>query len=290
MLRRVGYLLSIAALSAVAITNPAAARRQPSGGQPQPSGSARVTGRVVAADTGTPVRLVKVSLDSQRTEGPNRPYVHVSRQIDTDVNGRFDFADLPAGSYNLAVSPKSGFVPLQRSKEATVAARRTLDVTVRLERSGAIEGRIQDENGDGMLAAEVHAVRRVAFGSYTTLAASGVSATTNDLGEFRLFNLPAGEYLRPGDLQPPATPRRPCPASRVCQHVLSWFAGASRRASSCRARRPGQRGRELHARALPVGTTLDHRRQFTRRPAWPGHATCPSPGATTSICAHPQVR
>ena len=194
MLRRVGCLLSIAALSAVAITTPAAARRQPSGGQPQPSGSARVTGRVVAADTGTPVRLAKVSLDSQRTEGPNRPYVHVSRQIETDVNGRFDFADLPAGSYNLAVNPMSGFVPLQRSKEATVATGRTVEVTVRLDRSGAIEGRIQDENADGMLAAEVHAVRRVTFGSHTTLAASGVSATTNDLGEFRLFNLPAGEY------------------------------------------------------------------------------------------------
>ena len=114
MLRRVGYLLSIAALSAVAITNPAAARRQPSGGQPQPSGSARVTGRVVAADTGTPVRLAEVSLsglpDSQRMEGPNHPYVYVSRQVLTDVNGRFDVAALPAGSYNLTVNPVSGFV------------------------------------------------------------------------------------------------------------------------------------------------------------------------------------
>ena len=198
MLRRVGCLLSIAALSAVAITNPAAARRQPSGGQPQPSGSARVTGRVVAADTGTPVRLAQVGLsglpDSHRQATPNHPYVYFSRQVLTDVNGRFDLATLPAGLYYLTVNPVSGFVRPPRATEATLAAGRTLDVTVRLERSGAIEGRIQDENGDGMFAAEVHAVRRVTFGSHTTLAASGVSATTNDLGEFRLFNLPPGEY------------------------------------------------------------------------------------------------
>lgn len=196
MLRRVGNLLSVAALCAVAITTPAAARLQPSGGQPQPSGSARLTGRVVAADTGTPVRRAHVSLsglpDSQRKAGPKRAYV--SRQVETDVNGRFDFADLPAGSYRLTVDPVSGFVRLQRPKEATLAAGRTEEVTVRLERSGAIEGRIQDENGDAMLAAEVHAVRRPTFGSHTTVAGSGASATTNDLGEFRLFNLPPGEY------------------------------------------------------------------------------------------------
>ena len=195
MLRCVFRLLSLAVLSAVAITTPAAARRQTPGGQPQLSGSARLTGRVVAADTGTPVRLAQVSLSGRPDSQPRTgPHVYVSRQVATDVNGRFDFADLPAGSYRLRVDPVSGFVRLQLAKETTLATGRTVEVTVRVERSGAIEGRIQDENGDGMLAAEVHAVRRITFGSHTTLAATGASATTNDLGEFRLFSLPPGEY------------------------------------------------------------------------------------------------
>src|SRR5687768_13684993 len=196
MLRRVCNVLSVAALITVAITSPAAARLQRAGGQPQPGGAARLTGRIVAADNGTPVRHASVSLsgvpDSQQNAGPNR--VYVSRKVETDVNGRFDFADLPAGSYGLSVDPVSGFVRPQRAKEATLVEGRTAEMTVRLERSGAIEGRIQDENGDVMLAAEVHAVRRLAFGNHTTPAVTGASATTNDRGEFRLFNLPPGEY------------------------------------------------------------------------------------------------
>jgi uncharacterized protein (DUF2141 family) len=199
MLRRVCSLLSVAALSAVAITTPAAARLQPPGGQPQLSGSARITGRIVASDNGRPVRRASVSLsgvpDSQLNAGPNRAYV--SRRVETDVNGRFEFAGLPAGSYSVSVAPVGGFVPLQRAKEATLAEGRTVEMTVRLGRSGAIEGRIQDGNGNGMLGAEVQAVRRLTVGSHTTLdasGASGASATTNDLGEFRLFNLPPGEY------------------------------------------------------------------------------------------------
>lgn len=128
MLRPVGNLLSVAALSAVAITSPAVARLQPAGGRPQPSGSARLTGRVVAADNGRPVRRASVSLSglpaSQQNAGPNP--VYVSRRGETDVNGRFDFADLPAGSYRINVDAVSGFVRLVRPKQATLTERRTV--------------------------------------------------------------------------------------------------------------------------------------------------------------------
>jgi hypothetical protein len=196
MLGRVCNLLSLAVLSAVAITTPAAARLQPSGGQPQLSGSARLTGRVVAADNGRPVRRTYVSLsglpDSQRNAGPNR--ISVSRKVETDVNGRFDFAHLPAGWYSINLDAVSGFVRLARPKEATLTEGQTVEMTVRLERSGAIEGRIQDENGDGLFGTQVQAVRRLNVSGHTALGSSGPSAPTNDLGEFRLFNLPAGEY------------------------------------------------------------------------------------------------
>jgi hypothetical protein len=60
MLRRACSLLSVAALSVVAIPTLAAARLQPPSGQPQLSGSARLTGRVVATDNGRPVRRASV--------------------------------------------------------------------------------------------------------------------------------------------------------------------------------------------------------------------------------------
>jgi hypothetical protein len=188
-------MLALTGLIAVVATIPAVGGQLPVG-RPQPSGSARLTGRVVAADDGSPVRRAYVSLsglpDSEKRAGPSR--VYVSRIVETDVNGRFAFADLPAGSYSITAAAVSGFVRPARPKEATLGEGRTVEMTVRLERSGAIEGRVRDASGDAVLGAQVLAVRRRDVFGHTALASEGAAATTNDLGRFRLFNLPAGEY------------------------------------------------------------------------------------------------
>jgi hypothetical protein len=164
--------------------------------QPQVSGSSRLSGRVVADDDGGPVRRTTVRLsgvpESQLNAGPNR--VSITRSVETDVNGRFDFSELPGGSYIIRIDSATGFVRPRSHVEATLFERQTRELTLRLERTGAIEGRIQDENGDAMLGTRVQAVRRLNIGGYTTLTTPGGSTTTNDLGEFRLFNLPPGEY------------------------------------------------------------------------------------------------
>jgi hypothetical protein len=57
-------------------------------------------------------------------------------------------------------------------------------------------GRIADRNGEGLLGIEVFAVRRSEFrGRVTLMADYGSRGSTNDLGQFRLFNLPPGEYF-----------------------------------------------------------------------------------------------
>jgi hypothetical protein len=62
-------------------------------------------------------------------------------------------------------------------------------------RTGAIVGRITDKNGEGLLGVEVVALRRNNFRGYVTLMAAPSRGSTNDLGQFRLFNLSPGEYV-----------------------------------------------------------------------------------------------
>ena len=73
----------------------------------QPSGTGRIAGRVVAADTGRPVRRVRVLLTS--SELPSG-----GRGASTDDQGQFDFQTLPAGRYTLVAS-KSGLISFAKS-------------------------------------------------------------------------------------------------------------------------------------------------------------------------------
>src|SRR6266705_2684569 len=65
---------------------------------PAPSG--RITGRVLAADNGRPVRRARVYVGAAQFEG---------RGTLTDDSGIFELTDLPAARYTLTVS-KTGFV------------------------------------------------------------------------------------------------------------------------------------------------------------------------------------
>jgi hypothetical protein len=172
----------------------AAASQQPANDQAQPTGSSRLTGRVVAADNGQPVRraYVNISLTTPiRVPTPD----HVSGwSVQTDVNGQFEFAGLPAGSYVIFVEPISGFVRPRDPASATLVDNGTAHVTIRLVRAGAIEGRVLDGKGEPVLGANVNVVRRVAIAGYVTTMPFGGNTATNDVGEFRLFNVPAGEY------------------------------------------------------------------------------------------------
>ena len=68
------------------------------------TGTARIRGRVVAADTGQPLRKAQVrAIASELSE---------SRLTTTNLDGSFEFTELPAGSYQLTAS-KGTFVQLQ---------------------------------------------------------------------------------------------------------------------------------------------------------------------------------
>ena len=68
-----------------------------------PTGTARIRGRVVAAD-GTPLRRANVRVSAGE--------IRVNRGATTDADGRYEVSDLPAGRYSISVS-RNGYVSLQ---------------------------------------------------------------------------------------------------------------------------------------------------------------------------------
>ena len=183
-----------------------------------PTGTARISGVVVAADNGVPVKRANVVLVGFSLP-PGRPTSGVPAGVAggvvmgmtttmtstsgvmvggqqmpskvTDETGRFEFADLAAGVYSLQVIPQGGFVRPQRLPSVRVADGQTETVTIRLERTGAIGGRILDEGGDPLPRARVTASRRGGPGG----GLSSQGGATDDQGRYRLFDLAPGEYF-----------------------------------------------------------------------------------------------
>jgi hypothetical protein len=161
-----------------------------------PVGDARVTGRVVAADTGAPLVGAEVTLS-----GFNLP-PDLAYRTTTDAAGGFDFQNVYAPREYRVSATKAGFyrkpTPGVYPGEPVVLRERETasGVTVALLRGAAITGRVVDAYGDPVDAIRVYAQRLqyAADGSRGTV--SGVlSDVTDDLGRFRVYQLVPGDYL-----------------------------------------------------------------------------------------------
>jgi hypothetical protein len=176
-------------------------------------GTATLSGRVLSADSGQPLRRATVSAMSTRPpEQPRRgafftpPRPFSAR---TDDEGRFVIRDVPAGDYTLTAR-RSGYVdqgygqvtqngPGRRVTVADGAAVGPLQFA--LVRGGVITGRVVDESGEPAERVQVRVVRAQRIGGQQRYV-GGSGDTTDDLGHYRVFGLPPGEYLvvaEPGD-------------------------------------------------------------------------------------------
>jgi protocatechuate 3,4-dioxygenase beta subunit len=185
-------------------------------------GNARLSGRVLAADTGKPLRRAVVQLATPGAVQLATPGAEGSRWVWTDADGRWQFGQVSAGRYSLIVS-KSGFLtlrygqsrPFEPGKVLEVADAQVLEkLDVSLPKGSVIAGRIHDEFGDPVSGALVRAMRyRYADGQRRLMPmAEGFDALlaggfTDDIGHYRLHGLPPGEYyleVRTGSpLNPP---------------------------------------------------------------------------------------
>ena len=162
-------------------------------GRQAKTGTSLLRGRVVANDTGSAVRRAQVRISS--------PDIGTKTAL-TDAQGRYEFRDLPAGRFNVSAS-KSGFVTMQFGQSRPFEPGRPIELAdaqvmdkadMALPRGSVLSGRVVDEFGDAVADADVTAMRMQFQNGKRRLTPSGRNAATNDLGQFRLYGLPPGEY------------------------------------------------------------------------------------------------
>ena len=158
------------------------------------TGTARIRGRVVAADTGEPLRKAQVRATSAE--------LRENRLATTDDKGVFEIKELPAGRFQLTAT-KGSFVqlqygqtrPFEAGKPLEVADGQTIDkVEFSLPRGAIVTGRVVDEIGEPADGVQVSAMRYGYVQGRRQLVSSGRSGITNDIGEYRIFGVPPGQY------------------------------------------------------------------------------------------------
>ena len=187
--------------------------------QPAP-GTATLRGHVFAADSGQPLRKARVSAVA--------PDIRETRLAVTDAEGRYEFKEVRAGRYTISAG-KSSYIGLWYGQQRPVDAGKPLEIldnqTVErvdfsLPRGSVVTGRIVDEFGEPMPEVQI-AVQRYEFELGQRRLVPYGQASTDDLGEFRLFGISPGQYLPVGDVAEPEPDSQQRGPDRVPADVFS---------------------------------------------------------------------
>ncbi|MDQ2776446.1 MAG: carboxypeptidase-like regulatory domain-containing protein [Acidobacteriota bacterium] len=151
-----------------------------------------IGGRVTNSVTGDLIPGVAIHLLPLRYAGDHAPQLQTTSQSD----GSFHFDSVPPGTY-LVLTERDGFVASQSDAVSHMvpvqAGQAVGDVTVQLTPQGTVAGKVVDEEGKPMPAANVRALSKSQRGS---------TATTDASGSFKLLKLMPGDYYLWAD--PPA--------------------------------------------------------------------------------------
>ena len=165
----------------------------------------RVSGRVVSAVDGAPLKSSRVALIQE--DAKDRPQVFATS---TDIDGHFEIKDVIAGRYTF-FAMHVGFVDQQYQAKSTgegavlalQPGQEITDVQFRMIRAGVITGRILDENGEPLAKVMVSAMRNPTSEemeddggrpSRREHLIAACESITDDRGEYRLYGLKPGEY------------------------------------------------------------------------------------------------
>jgi hypothetical protein len=172
-----------------------------------PGRTATVRGKVVADDTGAPVKYASVQL---RHAGAGQETVTVT----ADAWGVFEFRGVEPGTYS-ATAAKPGYTvaryktgPDDSEQIKLSAGQVEADVNFRLPRATVIIGKVIDMYGDPVADANVQAMVKTYRQGRVELS-TRKNTQTDDRGEYRLHDLAAGRYYiqasktgRPGSGSP----------------------------------------------------------------------------------------
>ncbi len=164
-------------------------------------GTAAIAGFVVDEQSEQPLRRVQVSLSADEAG--------TSRVTYTDDAGAFMFPDLPAGRYSL-VATRPGYVRTAYGAKRydrpgtpiRLAAGQTMtNVRLATTKGGVITGQVFDETGLPAFGVRIQVFEyRTVLGERRLARVRGMGGglfgeTTDDRGIYRLYGLPAGEYV-----------------------------------------------------------------------------------------------
>jgi protocatechuate 3,4-dioxygenase beta subunit len=153
-----------------------------------------IAGTVVADNSGSPVRRVRLTLAGAELRG--------GRSTITDDQGQFSFTALPAGRYNLTAS-KAGYVditygakrPGRPGTPIQLADGQKLEkANISLPRGSVITGLVVDEHGEPSTGTQVRVLRYAMRSGERTLQQVGQDQT-DDRGIYRIFSLQPGEHV-----------------------------------------------------------------------------------------------
>jgi protocatechuate 3,4-dioxygenase beta subunit len=190
-----------------------------SAAQRPPSAAGVISGRVVEQGVNAPVPDARVQLVVATRPVAGQP--PQTREAYSGLDGTFRFEGLEPGAYRLIVN-KPGFVnpgprdilnppPLIRIE----AGKASTAAVLTLERGAVITGRVLSPNGQPVSDTRVGVFRRSQRAPDGQLIMAGPPATTNDLGEFRLHSLAAGEYFVQAGPRPASPMARTAPSATM---------------------------------------------------------------------------
>lgn len=162
-----------------------------------------VSGIVVRLGTSEPLKSAYIRLALQGERGGT------SLGATTDASGKFFFRNVEPGRYRMTVA-RNGYVTQeygQRSPNdpgailSLTSGQSVQDLLFRMIPAAVISGHIQDEDGESLPWVQVLALREAYVNGKRELV-SQTTVSTNDLGEYRLFNLRPGRYFVRASYQP----------------------------------------------------------------------------------------
>ena len=162
---------------------------------PAPTGTAKISGRVVAADTGSPIRRAQINVNSRDAQ--------FNRSVTTDSEGRYELArfrpDAIACSstrpdtWRSSTDRRGRSRPASRSTSPTVrCSRRSTSACRAAARSPAAS---PTSSATRSQTCRSQALRYQFVNGERQLVNAGRSAQTDDLGAYRIFGLMPGDYV-----------------------------------------------------------------------------------------------